>query len=146
MDSIPTKSIQGPPNKNDFGFDTFRRRSGLADDVRSRGQSGPSDPAGRIGLVPKQHSSGGKNRLGSISKQGDRYLRGLFVIGALAVIRYAKIHGTKHRPWLTALLARKPEGGRHRACQQDSARMIRAEAVADTNGNLACAQRLSNYV
>ena len=61
-----------------------------------------------IGLVPKQHSSGGKNRLGSISKQGDRYLRGLFVAGALAVIRYAKIHGTKHRPWLTALLARRP--------------------------------------
>ena len=45
-----------------------------------------------IGLVPKQHSSGGKNRLGSISKQGDRYLRNLFVAGALAVIRYAKIH------------------------------------------------------
>jgi transposase len=61
-----------------------------------------------IGLVPKQHSSGGKDRLGSISKQGDRYLRSLFVIGALAVIRYAKIHGTKHRPWLTALLARRP--------------------------------------
>ena len=61
-----------------------------------------------IGLVPKQRSSGGKDRLGSISKQGDRYLRGLFVAGALAVIRYAKIHGTKHRPWLTALLARRP--------------------------------------
>jgi transposase len=61
-----------------------------------------------IGLVPKQQSSGGKDRLGSISKQGDRYLRGLFVAGALAVIRYAKIHGTKHRPWLTALLARRP--------------------------------------
>ena len=61
-----------------------------------------------IGLVPKQHSSGGKDRLGSISKQGDRYLRSLFVIGALAVIRYAKIHGTKHRPWLAALLARRP--------------------------------------
>jgi transposase len=61
-----------------------------------------------IGLVPKQNSSGGKDRLGSISKQGDRYLRGLFSAGALAVIRYAKIHGTKHRPWLTALLARRP--------------------------------------
>jgi transposase len=61
-----------------------------------------------IGIVPKQHSSGGKDWLGSISKQGDRYLRGLFVAGALAVIRYAKIHGTKHRPWLTALLARRP--------------------------------------
>ena len=61
-----------------------------------------------VGLVPKQHSSGGKDRLGSISKQGDRYLRSLFTAGALAVIRYAKIHGTKHRPWLTALLARRP--------------------------------------
>jgi len=61
-----------------------------------------------IGLVPKQHSSGGKDKLGSISKQGDRYLRSLFTAGALAVIRYAKIHGAKHRPWLTALLARRP--------------------------------------
>jgi transposase len=61
-----------------------------------------------IGLVPKQHSSGGKDRLGSISKQGDRYLRSLFTAGALAVIRYAKIHGTQHRPWLAALLARRP--------------------------------------
>ena len=61
-----------------------------------------------IGLVPKQHSSGGKDKLGSISKQGDRYLRSLFTAGALAVIRYAKIHGTKHRPWLTSLLARRP--------------------------------------
>ena len=61
-----------------------------------------------IGIVPRQHTSGGKDRLGYISKRGDRYLRGLFMAGALAVIRYAKIHGTKHRPWLTALLARRP--------------------------------------
>lgn len=61
-----------------------------------------------IGLVPKQNSSGGKERLGNISKRGDRYLRSLFTTGALAVIRYAKIHGTTHRPWLTALLARRP--------------------------------------
>jgi transposase len=61
-----------------------------------------------IGLVPKQNSSGGKDKLGNISKQGDRYLRSLFTTGALAVIRYAKIHGTKHRPWLAALLARRP--------------------------------------
>ena len=61
-----------------------------------------------IGLVPKQHSSGGREKLGGISKQGDRYLRSLFTAGALAVIRYAKIHGAKHRPWLTALLARRP--------------------------------------
>src|SRR5215467_15036025 len=61
-----------------------------------------------IGLVPKQNSSGGKDKLGNISKQGDRYLRSLFTVGALAVIRYAKLHGTEHRPWLTALLARRP--------------------------------------
>ena len=61
-----------------------------------------------IGLVPRQNSSAGKDRLGSISKRGDRYLRSLFTTGALAVIRYAKIHGTKHRPWLTALLVRRP--------------------------------------
>jgi transposase len=61
-----------------------------------------------IGLVPKQSSSGGKDKLGSITKQGDRYLRSLFTTGALAVIRYAKLYGTKHRPWLAALLARRP--------------------------------------
>ena len=61
-----------------------------------------------VGLVPKQSSSGGKEKLGSISKRGDRYLRSLFTTGALAVIRYAKLHGTRHRPWLTALLARRP--------------------------------------
>ena len=69
----------------------------------------PSAPGGTSQPgSPKQHSSGGKDKLGSISKQGDRYLRSLFTAGALAVIRYAKIHGTQHRPWLTALLARRP--------------------------------------
>jgi len=77
-----------------------------------------------IGLVPKQYSSGGKERLGSISKQGDRYLRGLFVAGALAVIRYAKIHGTKQRPWLTALLARRPTKVAAIALANKIARMV----------------------
>jgi transposase len=77
-----------------------------------------------IGLVPKQHSSGGKDRLGSISKQGDRYLRSLFTAGALAVIRYAKINGTKHRPWLTALLARRPTKVAAIALANKIARMV----------------------
>ena len=77
-----------------------------------------------IGLVPKQRSSGGKDRLGSISKQGDRYLRGLFVAGALAVIRYAKIHGSQHRPWLTALLARRPTKVAAIALANKIARMV----------------------
>jgi transposase len=60
-----------------------------------------------IGLVPRQNSSGGKERLGSISKQGDRYLRRLLVVGATAVIRHARAHPDKH-PWLMQLLARRP--------------------------------------
>lgn len=59
-----------------------------------------------IGLVPKQSSSGGKERLGKISKRGDHYLRWLLVIGGLAVIRYAQRHGTR-RPWLLKLLQRR---------------------------------------
>jgi transposase len=59
-----------------------------------------------IGLVPRQNSSGGKERLGGITKQGNRYLRQLLVVGALAVIRYAQRHGTR-RPWLVQLLARR---------------------------------------
>jgi len=60
-----------------------------------------------IGLVPRQNSTGGKERLGSISKQGDRYLRRLLVVGATAVIRHARAHPEKH-PWLIQLLARRP--------------------------------------
>jgi transposase len=59
-----------------------------------------------IGLVPRQNSSGGKQRLGGITKQGDRYLRQLLVVGAVAVIRYAQRHGAR-RPWLVQLLARR---------------------------------------
>jgi transposase len=77
-----------------------------------------------IGLVPKQHSSGGKQKLGSISKQGDRYLRSLFTAGALAVIRYAKIYGTQNRPWLTALLARRPAKVAAIALANKLARMV----------------------
>ena len=60
-----------------------------------------------IGLVPRQNSSGGKQRLGSISKQGNRYLRRLLIVGATAVIRHARTHPDKH-PWLMQLLARRP--------------------------------------
>jgi transposase len=59
-----------------------------------------------LGLVPRQNSSGGKERLGGISKRGDRYLRSLLVAGSLAVIRYAQRNGTK-RPWLVKLLERR---------------------------------------
>jgi transposase len=61
-----------------------------------------------IGLVPKQHTTGGKDKLGSITKQGNRYLRWLLVAGAVAVIRYAQKHGTERRPWLGRLMERRP--------------------------------------
>ncbi|MBT1517550.1 transposase [Bradyrhizobium sp. SRL28] len=76
-----------------------------------------------MGLVPKQNSSGGKDKLGNISKQGDRCLRSLFTAGALAVIRYTKIHGTGHRPWLTGLLARRSTKGAAIALANKIARM-----------------------
>jgi len=60
-----------------------------------------------IGLVPRQHSTGGKQRLGGISKQGNRHLRWLLVAGAMAVIRYARQHGTK-RLWLARIMERRP--------------------------------------
>lgn len=82
-----------------------------------------------IGIVPKQHSSGGKTRLGGISKRGDRYLRFPFVAGALSVIRYAKVHGTKHRPWLAALLARRPTKVAAIALANKIARMVWAMMV-----------------
>src|SRR6202171_5737648 len=65
------------------------------------------DFAAWIGLVPRQDSTGGKPKLGPISKQGDRYLRRILVVGAIAVLRYAKRNPEKN-PWLTQLLARRP--------------------------------------
>ena len=59
-----------------------------------------------IGLVPRQNSSGGKERLAGITKQGDRYLRQLLVVGALAVVKHAQRNGTR-QPWLVQLLARR---------------------------------------
>jgi transposase len=60
-----------------------------------------------IGLVPRQNSTGGKTRLCGISKQGDRYLRRLLIVGATAVIRHARTRPEKHS-WLIKLLAKKP--------------------------------------
>ncbi len=61
-----------------------------------------------IGLVPRQNSTGGKQRLGKISKQGDQYLRWLLVAGAMSVILHAKRRGTSNVPWLGDIIARKP--------------------------------------
>src|SRR5246500_67037 len=65
------------------------------------------DFAAWVGLVPRQDSTGGKRKLGPISKQGDRYLRRILVVGAHSVLRRAK-HNPGRYPWLTRLLARRP--------------------------------------
>ena len=61
-----------------------------------------------IGLVPKQISAGGKERLGRISKQGDKYLRWLLVAGAMSVIRHGRKTNFEKNPWLADLVHRKP--------------------------------------
>ena len=61
-----------------------------------------------LGLVPRQASSGGKEKLGRISKMGDRYLRTLLVVGAAAVLRHAKAGDSRTRIWVRGLLEKKP--------------------------------------
>src|SRR6516164_10117630 len=60
-----------------------------------------------LGSVWCPNSTRPAARNGSITKQGNRYLRWLLVAGAMAVIRYARAHGTK-RPWLTRIIDRRP--------------------------------------
>jgi transposase len=78
-----------------------------------------------IGLVPKQNSTGGKERLGRISKQGDQYLRWLLVVGAMTVVHQAKRRGTSD-PWLANLIATKPT-------------KVAAVALANKNARIAWA-------
>lgn len=60
-----------------------------------------------LGLVPRQNSSGGKDRLGHITKKGDGYIRRLLVIGAHAVLRFVRV-GKGSNQWAAELVARKP--------------------------------------
>ena len=66
------------------------------------------DFAAWLGLVPRQHSSGGKQRLGKTSKMGQRDIRRLLVTGAMAVIRWASRRGAPAESWLARMLERKP--------------------------------------
>lgn len=66
------------------------------------------DFAAWLGLTPRQHSSGGKERKGGISKRGDRYIRRLLVIGAMSVIRFARVKAASGSDWLSRLLQRRP--------------------------------------
>jgi len=76
-----------------------------------------------IGLVPRQNSSGGKERLGGITKAGHQYLRQMLIVGAMAVVRYAERNGAR-RPWLVQLLARRKPKVAAVALANKNARMI----------------------
>jgi transposase len=70
--------------------------------------SGPREFAAFLGLVPRQRSSGGKERLGRITKMGNAYLRKLLVVGAHAVLHHQARHHDPLREWARRLLAAKP--------------------------------------
>lgn len=84
------------------------------------------DFAAWLGLTPRQHSSGGKERLGRVSKMGQRDLRRLLIIGSMAVVRWATKHGAPAGSWLEKMLARKP-------------RMVVAVALANKMARMAWA-------
>jgi len=79
-----------------------------------------------IRLVPKQNSSGGKQRQGGVSKQGDRYLRRLLVLGATAVFRHARTKPAAVAGWLKGLLERRPVRLVSVAQANKTARIVRA--------------------
>ena len=67
------------------------------------------DFAAWLGLTPREASTGGKQRLGAITKQGDQTLRRLLVLGATAWLRQVQAHPEKASPWLRGMLARRPK-------------------------------------
>lgn len=81
------------------------------------------DFAAWLGLTPRQHSTGGKERLGKISKMGQRDLRRLLIAGAMSVVRCAARYGAPQGSWLARMLQRKP-------------RMLVAVALANKNARI----------
>ena len=91
------------------------------------------DFAAWVGLTPRQHSSGGKERLGRTSKMGQRDIRRLLITGAVAVVRWAARNGAPEGSWLARMLARKP-------------RMLVAVALANRMARIAWALMRSEEV
>ena len=86
-----------------------------------------------LGLVPRQHSTGGKARLGKISKMGQRDIRRLLIMGAMTVVRWADQRGAPPGSWLARMLARKP-------------RMLVAVALANRMARIAWALMTNKQV
>ena len=94
-----------------------------------------------LGLTPKPHSSGGKERLGGISKMGNPMLRSLLVLGAASVLRHVK-NNADGPQWLIALVARTLQDRRNRAGQQNGWRLMGA---ADQRRRLSQDRRVNQY-
>jgi transposase len=96
-----------------------------------------------LGLVPRQHSTGGKAKLGRITKMGDQYLRKLLIVGMTAVIRSARRTKAPALAWVNALLERRPARLVSVALANKAARiawaiLVRGEAYrAPTNARAA---------
>jgi len=89
------------------------------------------DFAAWVGLTPRQHSTGGKQKLGAISKMGERTLRRLLIIGSSAVVLQASKRGAPKGSWLEQMLARKP-------------RMLVTVALANKTARIVWAMLTSN--
>ena len=77
-----------------------------------------------LGLTPLNRSSGGKERLGHISKMGDQYIRRLLVLGMTSRIRSIRLEPEKFDPWFADILSRKPSRVAAVAMANKTARMI----------------------
>ncbi len=82
-----------------------------------------------LGLVPRQRSTGGKSKLGSVSKMGQTDIRRLLIVGAMSVIRWVVRKGGSPNRWLAALAARKPKMVAAVALANKMARMIWAVTI-----------------
>jgi transposase len=86
-----------------------------------------------LGLVPRQHSSGNKQRLQGISKRGDRYLRTLLIHGARSAVRSAKKKDDKKSKWIKSLIERKGNNVAVVALANKTARTIRALLINNSD-------------
>jgi transposase len=77
-----------------------------------------------LGLVPREHSTGGQPRLLGISKRGDRYLRKLLVHGARATLRWVDTRADDRSQWLRALIARRGKNRAAVALANKNARIV----------------------
>ena len=86
----------------------LRFKLSFRDLVEMMAERGGRDFAAWLGITPRQNSSGGKQTLGAITKQGNRYIRKLLVLGATSLLRVVGKRKGALRDWIVGLLAKKP--------------------------------------